>query len=412
MAGKKIVILGSGWGGIHAFLELHRQFHNKPDAPEVTIVSPNDYFLYNLLLHEVVTGGVRASSLMHSIGEIGRCSCGLLKEVVKATATAVDSVQKIIVTEAGEVAYDYVVIALGAVTRLFDFDPSLVFTLKDVEQAESLKSHILGVFEQAARSSDAFERKCLLTFVVIGGGPTGVELAADMSRFAREALFRLHKNLLPEEFSLNLIQSGSELVPMFKPFIRRYAKQRLRKTPGIKLVLNSKVEKVTSEGITLNTGVVIPTATVVLVAGVQARKIKFIPEVMLAKSGQVEVNEFLQLSLAPEVFVIGDMATIKQGNGFVPQTAQAAKYEGWSAGKNIAALIRNKPTEPFVYRELAQVVYLGRWHAAGQILKIYGFGPVMWLVWRGVDAYNFLTWKNLRAVIRDWLRDIFYGKQI
>jgi NADH dehydrogenase len=106
------------------------------------------------------------------------------------------------------------------------------------------------------------------------------------------------------------------------------------------------------------------------------------------------------------------MASIKQGEGFAPLTAQAAKYEGWAAGKNIAALIRGTPLKPFVYRELVQVVSLGRWHAAGQGLKLYGFGPLMWLVWRGIDAVNFLTWRNARAVLKDWIRDIVRGKDM
>jgi NADH dehydrogenase len=407
---RQIVILGSGWGGIHTYLELHRQFHGHANAPAVTIISPTDYFLYNLLLHEVATGGVRATSLMHYIRAIGGCSCGLMKQIVKGDATAVDISRQVVMTTAGEIAYDYVVVSIGAVTRLFNFDPNLVYTLKDVAQAEKLKARIVEMFAQAAAAEDSPARQRLLTFAVVGGGPTGVELACEISQFGRETLLPKYRNIKREEFSVVLIQSGNELVPMFKQFVRRHTLARAKKTPNLKLIMNARAEQITDSQVTLSSGEIIPTATVVLVAGVQARQMKFIPEIPLTKTGQVEANGFLQLPSAPNVFVIGDMASVKQAEGFVPQTAQAAKYEGWHAAKNIKALMQGRPLKSFVYKELAQVVSLGRWHAAGQVLKIYGFGPIMWLVWRGIDAYNFLTWNNLKAVLGDWLKDIFHGK--
>jgi NADH:ubiquinone reductase (H+-translocating) len=409
---KRIIILGSGFGSIHTFLELHRQFHNRVDAPEVTIVSPNDSFLYNLLLHEVATGGVDAASLIHPIREIGRCGCGLLRNVITAEASAVDTRRAVITTTAGELSFDYAVVGIGAVTRLFDFDPRLVFTLKNVEQAQALKRHIATMFVRASRSSDVGERKRLLTFVIVGGGPTGVELSTEISAFVREALLETHPNVNCEDFSVLLLQSGSELVPTFKPFVRRHAERRLRKTPHVTVRMNSRAHTITANSVTLSTGEIIPAATAIVVAGVQPRQIVFAPHAPLAKSGQVEVNECLQVPGAPHVFVIVDMASIKQRKGFAPLTAQAARYEGSAAGKNIAALIRGKPLKPFVYRELAQVVSLGRWHAAGQVLNLYGFGPLMWLVWRGIDAGNFLTGRNVRAVLKDWIRDIVRGKTI
>jgi NADH dehydrogenase len=350
--------------------------------------------------------------LIHPIKAIGRCRCGLLRNVITAEASAVDTRREVITTTTGELSFDYAVVGIGAVTRLFDFNPTFVFTLKNVEQAQALQRHIADMFVQASRCVDAGERKRLLTFVIVGGGPTGVELSAEISEYAREALLKTDPDSNREDVSVYLVQSGSELVPTFKPFVRRHAERRLRNTPHVTLIMNSRAETITADSVTLNTGQIIPTATAVLVAGVQPRQIAFAPPVPLARSGQVEVNEYLQVPGAPNVLVIGDMASIKQGEGFAPLTAQAAKYEGWAAGKNIAALIRGEPLRPFVYRELLQVVSLGRWHAAGQGLKLYGFGPLMWLVWRGIDAVNFLTWRNARAVLKDWIRDIVRGKDM
>lgn len=405
----RIVIVGAGFAGIYVYLHLRRLSHGTGVMPQVTLISKKNYFLFTPLLHEVATGSVHRSNVVQPLRQI---IDGHTAEVVVGEVTNINRMHRIVHVRDREFSYDYLVLATGSRTRLSHADKEAVFTLKNLEDADRLKQHIISCFEEAAMLSSPEERSAFLNFVVIGGGPTGVELAAEINEFAKGTLLSAYRNIFPREVTTHLVHSKTELVERFHPSLRKIARRTIEEK-GLMLHLNTRVVDTEARRVTLESGEQIPTHTAVFVAGVEPSIPAITPTPELGSRGRIKVNALLHLPDDNRVFVLGDAAEIKNSEGeIIPQTAQAAVQEAKIAAHNILALTEGKPPTPFVFRELGQMLSLGRFAAGAYIGRVTFSGAFAWWLWRTVYVGKMVGLTNRIRVIVDWTIDLFYPRDI
>ena len=402
----RIVILGAGFAGVNTFRYLHKKFHSNKQI-EIIIVNPKNYFLFTPLLHEVATGGLPPDTIMQPIRSFITCC---QTDFYQATAQKIHSQEQLIQTSLGNISYDYLVIALGAKTNFFNITNARkhCFTLKTMEDAIKLKNHVIECFEHARHEADAKKQKQLLQFAVIGGGPTGVEIASELAEFIHKTFRRFYPLELMQHAQVHLIERSDKLVSSFAPTIQRESLKQLQKA-GVNMHLQQSVESIDENGITLESGKTLHTATPIFVAGIKAAEIEF--DIKPAKSfdGKITVNASLQITSSPEIFVLGDMADHPEN---VPALAQAAVQQASATAINIQRLINNKPVKAFHYKSAGMLLSLGRWKAAAQIGSFSLTGRVAWWMWRTIYFAKLISWKQrLRATV-EWTIRIFTHRDI
>lgn len=408
MEKKKVVILGTGFGGIYTFLNLKKILDIS--LLDVTLVNSTNYFLFTPLLHEVATGGLNQTHVVESIREIMQgCPC----DFYQANIESIDNVNKKINTTLGDISYDYLVIALGATTNFYGIpgaDKSS-FVLKNVEDAIKLKDKFIDVFEKASKIKDPVERKSLVSFAVVGGGATGVELAGEIAEFIYDTFAKFYGDLVKES-EIYLLNSGSELLAQFHPDLRKKSLDTLTKK-GIKVILNCAVSEVTSQGVSLKDGKVLPLNNVVWVAGVKPNTPKFLQEVELDKSGRIVVDEFLRVKKHSDIFALGDVASVTTKAGALPMLAQVAVEESKTVAKNIAQSISGKPLKALKEFKLkGSLVSLGQWNAVGDLFGFRVFGPHIWWLWRTIYLFKFISFAKKFKIALDWTYNIFCPRDI
>lgn len=404
---KRILIVGGGFAGIYAYLELRKLFRGRAASVSVTLMSERNYFLFTPLIHEVATGSVSVPNIAQPVRQVFKPDFG---EFMLDRVGKIDLAARKVISESAEMPYDYLLLATGSRTALRGFSENEVFTLKDLEEARRLKNHIISLFEEASREKDASRRRTLLTFVIAGGGPTGVELAAEISEFAASTLSKLYPSLSCSDIRIVLVHSGSELIPQFDPRLRKRSKIILESKKCVEMILGTKVLGIENDEAVLGGSVRIPTRTLILVSGIEARGPELSPSPARNKKEQIEVDEYLSIPSYPGAFAAGDVAAIKSGDTWVPQTAQAAVREGKAAARNIAALIEGRDMKPFRYGERGQLLSLGRWMAAAEISGFAFFGHFAWWIWRTIYASKLIGWANRLRVVLDWTIDVFYPR--
>lgn len=390
---KKILILGAGFAGIYAFFELHKRYHNDPSV-SLRLVSATDYFLFTPLLHEVATGGVSQENVAFNIYSMAPCCL----DFVKARVEDVDTRAKTVRTTAGEFEYDYLVYALGAGTNFFGLPADAqkrVLSLKTLAEARAIKSRLVGLFKQGE----------MPRVVVVGGGPTGVEVAAE----AHEYLEQLIKTfrILKAPHALTLVHGGNRLLPQFSPELGRDA-ARVLKNRGVEIVANDTVADVDKDEVVLASGRRLPANVVIWAAGVKAHPAPFSPAVETDAKGRILVTESLYLKNDPRVFIVGDAAALEG----VPMTAQAAVAMGRAAGGNIARDIEREPMKIFTYRHKGDMFSLGQWFAGAEIGGWRFFGHFAWWLWRTVYLSKVIGFRNRVKVMIDWTLNIFLPRDI
>ena len=404
---KKIVIVGGGFGGVYTYVGLRMFLRAQKERPEITLIAKDNYFLFTPLLHEVATGGVRASDIVQPIRQIVDTR---LDRVVTSPVKNIDIRKKIVSTACTKIPYDYLAIATGSATNYFTFKPKLVYALKTMEDALRLKNHILDIFDVADRTHDPREREKLLTFVVIGGGPTGVELVTEMDEFIHGTLRVAYSSIMPSEVKLCLIHGKRELIDMFHPKMRSKALEALRGEHMITTILDCRVTDIAPGKVTLSDGTILETDNVIVTTGIQAIYPNFSEKINLNSRGQILVNKFLQVPEYPEIFVLGDTASV-DGQA-IPQTAQAAVQEADTAAHNIVQVIVGRPLTEFRYKTKGELVSLGRWKAVAHIGPFNFSGALAWWTWRTVYAAKIVGWANRFRVVVDWTLDMFYPRDI
>ncbi|MCB9798871.1 NAD(P)/FAD-dependent oxidoreductase [Candidatus Nomurabacteria bacterium] len=408
MKKKRIVILGAGFGGIYTFKYLHKKFHNDSRV-ELVLINRENYFLFTPLLHEVATGSVSPEHIIHPIRvSLGCC----LSEFHEANILSVKTKTKTVNTSVGDIAYDYLVVALGAKTNYFGM-PELkenTLALKTLEDAFSIKNQIIETLEKANQSDDKLEREKLLRYVVIGGGPAGVELATEISDFIYGTFRHYFSKSLIDQVDIQLLQAIDVILPGFSPFIQNEAEKVLKKEK-VALKKNCMVSSVQGGVIEIKEADPIEAGTVIWTAGVAANTLPFDIDIELSK-GRIPVENDFQVKGLEDVFALGDIADFQQDGASLPPLAQVAVVQAKTLAYNISAQIEGKPKKGFHFQSKGSLVSLGKFRAAGVIGPLKLRGPLMWWLWRTVYVTKLLTWKQRFRVVLDWTIGLFTRRDI
>lgn len=388
-----IVIVGGGFAGLQVARGLLRPL--KQGKIKLTLINTTNYFLFTPLLHEVATGGLSASSVAEPLREV------FVKtkiNIIQGIVTQVDADQKIIALHDQQLTYDILVLATGATTNYFNVPGAREFALplKTLADALQIRGRIIDAFESASQTTDASKRRELLSFVVVGGGATGVELAAELAEFAfsLERRYFAHKTscILSHEVSVNLVSSSSELLAQFPPATRRIAASRLQQL-GVILRLGSQVGEVEADGVNLHDGWRISSSLTIWTAGVKSTLADLVIEPATAE-------------LSKNIFILGDIS-----HGF-PLLAQVAVAQAKVVAKNILLHLKGHPLKTFVYQSKGSFVSLGQWFAAGTIGKINLHGRLTWWLWRTIYLFKFASHKKRLRIVLDWTMNLFYPRDI
>lgn len=384
IAKHKIVILGAGFGGLAALKSIYRHVKNWREF-DILIIDRNNYFVFTPLLHEVATGGIDPADIVFPIRDLAKGRT----EHLEAEVLSVDMLKKSVITNHGDVSYDYLIMALGAGTNFFGISGAALnsFTLKNIKDAMRLKNHLIHIFDEANNEKDSSRQKDILRIVVIGGGATGVELGAEIHEFLKE-LSKEYPGLASDAVEFYIIEAGDKLLSVFHSKFSEKALKILEKK-GFQVIFKDPCVEVTEEGIICASGKAIKSRTVIWTSGVLPSVVVTTPELPRQK-GRIIVELSLNIEDFPEVFVLGDLAAaLDKKLGLLPTSAQVATEQGNFIGENISRLISNRPLKKFKYFHKGDLVSLGKWKAFAQIGNsfIRFSGPLAWLIWR----FNYLV---------------------
>jgi len=396
-ARPRIVIIGAGFGGLSAAMRL-----GKVDA-DVTVIDRRNYHLFQPLLYQVATAALSPADIAAPIrGILARQPN---TNVILGTVTGIDTAGRAVLIGQRRIPYDQLVIATGARESYFGHDEWAAATLglKKIDDATTMRRRILVAFERAEDSDDEAERRQLLTFVIVGGGPTGVELAGALAELAKAALARDFRRIDPTTARIVLVEAGPRLLPSFPPKLSAVAARALTRL-GVELRLDAKVTRCDCEGAVLGDER-IESRTLIWAAGVAASPAAAWLGIAPARGGRVPVMSDLSLPGNPEIFVIGDTAQVEgRGGQPLPGVAPVAKQEGAYVARVIAARIAGKrPPAPFRYRNLGNLATIGRKEAVVDFGRLQLTGRFAWLVWGLAHIYFLIGFRNRMAVAVDWL---------
>lgn len=391
-----VAIIGGGFAGLQAAKGL-------AEAPvRVTIVDRRNHHLFQPLLYQVATAALSPADIAQPIRSVLRGQPNV--EVVLAEAVAVDPAGKAVVLEEGRIPYDFLILAAGANHAYFGHDEWEPFApgLKTLEEALDIRRRILLSFEEAERETDPARRKALMTFVVVGGGPTGVEMAGAIAEIARFSLARDFRHIDTRDARVILVEAGDRLLSAFPERLSRHALSDLRRL-GVEVMFGAPVTAIDAGRVTVGDEV-IAADTVVWAAGVRSSPLGRSLGVELDRAGRVLIERDLSVPGHPEIFVVGDMASLADGRGRpLPGVAQVAMQQGAWAAANIQRRIAGKPTRPFRYRDLGNMATIGRNSAVADIRGLLLTGFIAWLAWAVVHILNLIGFRNRVLVAMQWL---------
>lgn len=408
---KRVVILGAGFGGLFAALELGREFRGEA-GPEILLLDSRNFHLFSPLLHEVTSGMIEPRHVVWPLRALGgQTRFAFENRVVRS----IDLDGRKVLTDQGEVGYDYLVIALGSTTDYLGVRGAeqKAFPFKTLRDAVRLRNHILEMFERAVLERDSERRKRLLTFVLVGGGCTGAELAAELYDLARKALLRHYRNLDPRDIRIILAEATGRIIPCVSEALAGLGLDKLRRK-GIEVRLHSPVVEIHDGAVELANGELLQTETVIWTAGVRANPVVEALPVERDKLGRIEVDGCLEVPLFPGAFAIGDAVHCWDSRlgGPLPPTAQVAVQQARCVARNIARDIRGHAKEPFVYHHRGDLVSLGAGDGVGEIAGLTFSGLPAWLLWRSVFLAKLNGWKNRIRVALDWIIGSLFSRDI
>lgn len=395
----KIVIVGAGFGGLEAAKALRR-------APaEIVVVDRENHHCFQPLLYQVATAALSPAEIAWPIRHILRRQGNAV--VLMEAATGVDLQQKLLRTGFGEMPFDYLVLATGATHSYFGHDEWSVVApgLKRIDDATRIRRSILIAFERAEVTNDPAQQRALLTFVIIGGGATGVEMAGAIADVARQTLAADFRRIDPRSARIVLIEAGERLLPTFPPHLSGYARDALSRA-GVEIKTKTIATKCDASGVDTNDGR-IDAKTIIWAAGVVASPAGRWLGIETDRAGRVKVGADLSLPGYPDIFVIGDTAAVSKADGTpVPGVAPAAKQMGQYVAKLIIARLAARP-EPkaFRYMHLGDLATIGRRAAVVDFgpLKLKGF--IGWLFWCLIHIYFLIGLRNRFLVAFNWFWD-------
>jgi NADH dehydrogenase len=404
-----IVVLGAGFGG----LAFARSFPSQ--LARITVLDRQNHHLFQPLLYQVATAGLAAPDIAQPIRTILRKKPNLT--VLLADVHAVDLAARQVKLADGTLDYDWLVIALGGQTSYFGRDEWSHFApgLKTLDDAQRLRRNMLLAYERAEREPDLARRRDLMTTVVVGGGPTGVELAGTFAELARTVLYRDFDHIDPRQARIVLVEGGPKILGNFHPDLSESAKRQIEGL-GVEVRLNTRVTAIRAGEVDLG-GETIRAGNIVWAAGVAASPVTRSLGVELDRAGRVKVLPDLSLPGHARVFAIGDIATLTDRNGVVvPGVAQGGIQEGDHVAKLIARDLtagEREPTqrEAFAYHDKGNMATIGRSHAIAEIGKLHLTGLVAWLAWLALHLFFLIGLRNRISVLIQWTYSYFSYKR-
>lgn len=395
-SGPRVVIVGGGFGGLQAAKSL-------AGAPvRVTLVDRRNHHLFQPLLYQVATAVLSPAEIAQPIRSVLRDQPNT--EVVLGDVVAVDTEKSEVVLGDSRLPFDYLILAAGASHAYFGHDEwgAVAPGLKTLEEALDIRRRLLSSFEEAEREENPERRKALMTFVVVGGGPTGVEMAGAIAEIARYSLARDFRHIDTRDARVILVEAADRLLTTFPQELSRYALWDLQRL-GVDVRFGQPVTAIAPGSVTVGTEA-IPAETVVWAAGVQASPVGKSLGVELDRAGRVIVQPTLTIPGHANIFVIGDLASLAGPGGRpYPGVAQVAKQEGaWAAG-NIRRVLAGEEMQPFRYRDLGNMATIGRNAAIADIRGFTLTGFVAWVAWAFVHILNLIGFQNRLLVALQWL---------
>ncbi|MAU27392.1 MAG: FAD-dependent oxidoreductase [Muricauda sp.] len=395
----RIIIIGGGFGGISLAKKLAGQ------EVQVVLMDKHNYHTFQPLLYQVSTGGLEPDSIAYPIRKILQGYDNFYFRLAEVNQIETD--KRIVKTNIGDLKYDYLVVAVGTETNFFG-NKTLQqnsMAMKTIPQALNLRSLILENFEQALLTDDYHEREALMNFVIVGGGPTGVELAGALAEIKKGILPKDYPDLDTRRAQINLVQGGDRLLPAMSEIASKKAEDFLEKL-GVNVWKNIRVTGYDGRLATTDTETSFETATLVWAAGVKAVSIKGLDaKNFVTRGNRLKVNRFNQVEGFDNVFAIGDVAHMETEafpNGH-PMMAQPAIQQGRLLGKNLIRLIAGKQMEPFTYKDKGNMATIGRNKAVCDLPNFKFQGVFAWFVWMFVHLYFLIGFRNRVVVFINWV---------
>jgi NADH dehydrogenase len=406
---KRVVIVGGGFAGLAAAHALRHA-----DA-EIVLIDRRNHHIFQPLLYQVATAVLSPAEIAAPIRQLEVKQQNL--SVVLAEITGVDVASRTIEASSPgmsvrKIAFDYLVVATGMRPSYFGHDEFAQYApgLKSLSDAETIRAKILGAFELAETTDDEDERARQITFVLVGAGPTGVELAASLAQMVRVTLSGNFRRIDPSKSTIILLDAASRVLPTFVEPLSRRVTRRLTKL-GVKVMTGAKVETIDEHGVVAG-GTRIPSATVLWTAGVAASPVPKMLGGQSDRAGRAIVDPFLNVVDAPGVFVVGDAASVKQNEHPVPGVAQAAIQEGRYVGRLIANDLKGRKVKrPFRYFDKGNMAVVGKNYAVLERGRVRTSGFLTWLVWAFVHVLSLPQMQNRLRVQRQWLWTYFTGQR-
>ena len=396
---KQVVIVGAGFAGLQAAKILGRKGAGLVD---VTVIDRRNYHLFQPLLYQVAMAGLSPAEIAYPIRSL-LSSYGNVR-VFLGEVKKIDLAAREVQGEGGNFKYDYLIAATGAQHSYFGHEEWEEHApgLKTLEQATEIRRRVLSAFECAERETDPDKQKAFLTFVVVGGGPTGVELAGALGEISRFTLREDFRRIDPRQTRVVLIEAGKRVLAAFSEESSARALRDLEKL-GVSVWTGTRVTSITPEGVSMGQEMV-RAATVIWAAGVKPSAVNPTFGTPLDKAGRVVVTEDLSLPGHPEVFVCGDQAAFiaKDQNEPLPGLAPVAMQEGRHAAHNILRLARGEKTLPFRYNDKGIMATIGRSRAVVEYGRVRLFGFLAWMAWLLVHIYYLIGFKNRVFVLFQW----------
>ncbi|MBC3541129.1 NAD(P)/FAD-dependent oxidoreductase [Rufibacter sediminis] len=402
----KVVIIGGGFAG----LELVKSLRNA--EVQVILIDKQNYHTFQPLMYQVATAAIEAESIIHPFRKIFDDQKNFFFRL--AEVQRVDTAQQFVETSIGLIRYDYLVIATGATTNYFGdkLMEENAIAMKSVEDAVQLRNTILCNFENSLQLDDHEQLNSLMDYVIVGGGPTGVELAGALSELRQHVFPKDYPELDFKSMDIHLIQSGGELLKGMSKEASVKSQQFLEEM-GVQVWLNRRVKSYDGYTVTLDTGETLITRTLIWAAGVTGNPVEGLRPESLLKGNRLQVDEYNRVAGYENVFAIGDIAAMvtpenPQGH---PMLAQPALQQGELLGKNLVRLFAGQPLQPFVYKDQGSMATIGKNKAVADLklfkkeIKSQGF--FAWLIWMFIHLISLVSFRDRLAVMLNWAWNYF-----
>ena len=394
----RVVIIGGGFGG----LSLAKKLKNKDF--QVVLLDKHNYHTFQPLLYQVATGGLESGSIAYPIRKVVQNYNDFYFRL--AEVKRIDTEGKKVIADIGTIYFDYLVIATGSKTNFFGNEEirKNSMAMKTIPQSLNIRSLVLENFEAALLTNDIKEQEALMNFVIVGAGPTGVELAGAFAEMKKHVLPKDYPDLDIRKMEINLIQGSGKVLDAMSDKSSQKAFEFLRKL-GVDIWLNEQVIDYRNNKVTTKSGKIFNTETVIWTAGVMGATIDGFEETIIQRGNRLKVNEFNQVEGFNHIFAIGDVASVitEQTPMGHPMMAQPAIQQGDLLASNLVRMVKNKPLKPFIYNDKGSMATIGRNKAVVDLPKWQFSGVFAWFVWMFIHLISLIGFRNKLVVFWNWV---------